>query len=328
MTAKTSDHNIDSKTDQFFKLDPHMIMKAADLFGFQPTGEIHQLNSYENRVFEIKLENANPVIAKFFRPQRWSKETIQDEHQFCFDLHHDGLSVGLPIQHSQTQESVLELNGINFCFYEKVRGRMMQEILINQFEKMGSLVAQLHNTGEKRQAQHRNYFGPSNEGKWDVLDQLYEVVSPEVRKDYFEVADFVFSELDQQLDDRSFIRVHGDLHRGNLLDNGQNDITIVDFDDFLNGPVVQDLWMIFPDQDFADTKEFELFLNGYEKLRHFDDQQLGLVPLLRSYRIINYAGWILNRWKDPSFPKIFPEFNTYRYWAEETDSLRKVASQF
>jgi len=193
---------------------------------------------------------------------------------------------------------------------------------------MGALVALLHNTGEKQKAHHRNLFGPSNENKWPVLDQLYEVVSPEVRKDYFEIADFVFSELDQQLNENEFIRIHGDLHRGNLLDNGQNEITLVDFDDFINGPVVQDLWMIFPDQDFTNTQEFELFLNGYEKLRHLDHQQLGIVPLLRSYRIINYAGWILQRWQDPSFPKIFPEFNTYRYWAEETDSLRKIASQF
>lgn len=314
--------------DQFFNLNPDAIMAAVDLYELNPTGEIHQLNSYENRVFEIKLESNPPVIAKFFRPGRWSKETILDEHEFCLDLKSDGLSVGLPIINQKTQTSVLEQNGIYFCLYEKVRGRMMQEILINQFEKMGSLVAQLHNTGEKKEAFNRNFFGPTQDQKWGVLDQLYEVVSPEVRKDYFDVAEFVFNELDERLEPQNFIRIHGDLHRGNLLDNGHNDITLVDFDDFINGPVVQDLWMIFPDEKFSDTKEFELFLKGYETLRRFDVKQLEIIPLLRSYRVINYAGWILNRWNDPSFPKIFPEFNTYRYWAEETDSLRKIASQF
>jgi Ser/Thr protein kinase RdoA (MazF antagonist) len=200
----------------------------------------------------------------------------------------------------------------------------MQEILLSQFEKLGSLTARLHNTGEKKEAQHRNFFGPTHDYKWDVLDQLYQVISPEVRPQYFELAEHVFQTLDEKLKPESFIRIHGDMHRGNLLDNGKDDITVVDFDDFLNGPVIQDFWMIFPDQEFAATKEFELFLKGYESLRHFDDSQLELVPYIRSYRVICYAGWILNRWSDPSFPKIFPEFNTYRYWAEELDSLRKI----
>lgn len=308
--------------DQFFNLDPHLILQSAEACGFVPTGEMHQLNSYENRVFEIKLENQKSIIAKFFRPGRWSKKTIQDEHEFCLDLTQDGLSVGQPYFYKN--ESVFEAQGIYYCFYEKVRGRMMQEILLHQFERLGSLTAQLHNTGEKKEAFNRNLFGPSADQKWNLLDQLDQVVAPEVRPDYMELAEHVFMTLDDQLDPSMYLRIHGDLHRGNLLDNGQNDITIVDFDDFINGPAIQDFWMIFPDQNFTDTDEFHLFLKGYESLRHFPQEQLQLVPYLRSYRVICYAGWILNRWKDPSFPKIFPEFNTYRYWAEETDSLRKI----
>jgi Ser/Thr protein kinase RdoA (MazF antagonist) len=318
MTAKTQ-----APTDQFFSLDPHLILKCTDQNGYMPTGEIHQLNSYENRVFEIKLEEQKSIIAKFFRPQRWSKETIEDEHQFCFDLIADGLSVGTPLK-SKNGESVFNADGILYCFYEKVRGRMMQEVLLNQFERLGSLTAQLHNTGEKKEAMHRNFFGPTQDNKWTVLDQLNDVIVPEIRPQYIELAEHVFNTLDEKLDPQGFIRIHGDLHRGNLLDNGKDDITIVDFDDFLNGPVVQDFWMIFPDQDFAPTQEFELFLKGYETLRHFDQRQMELVPYLRAYRVISYAGWILNRWNDPSFPKIFPQFNTYTYWAEEFDSLRKI----
>lgn len=319
MTVKNTD-----QATQFFNLDPHLILKCSDAQGYQPTGEIHQLNSYENRVFEIKLEHNQSVIAKFFRPQRWTKSTIQDEHEFCFDLHNDGLSVGLPLANGNDESVFTTESGIHYCFYEKVRGRMMQEILITQFERLGSLTARLHNTGEKKEALHRNFFGPSQDNKWSILDQLYEVISPEVRQQYMDIAEHVFQTLDEKLEPQNFIRIHGDLHRGNLLDNGKDEITIVDFDDFLNGPVIQDFWMIFPDQDFSNTREFELFLKGYESLRHFDDKQLELVPYLRSYRIICYAAWILNRWNDPSFPKIFPEFNTYRYWAEELDSLRKV----
>lgn len=317
----------DKITDQFFNLDPNRILSHAESFGYSPTGEIHQLNSYENRVFEIKLENHQSLIAKYFRPYRWTKQTISDEHQFCFDLDQDGVSVGLPIKNSEGT-TVFSDDQIFYGYYNKVRGRMMQEVLLNQFQHLGSVVARLHNTGEKRKALHRHEFGPSSENKWPVLDLLYDHVSVEVRNDYFDMADFVFNELDHQLDHNHYIRIHGDLHRGNLLDNGHNEITLVDFDDFINGPVIQDFWMIFPDQDFTHTNEFDLFLKGYEQLRHFDDNQLRLVPLLRSYRVINYAGWIMQRWNDPSFPKIFPEFNTYKYWAEETDSLRKIVSQF
>ena len=107
--------NLKATTDQFFNLDPHLILKCADLNGYTPTGESHQLNSYENRVFDIKLEDGKSVIAKFFRPQRWSKETIEDEHEFCFDLHADGLSVGLPLK-AKNNETVFNANGILYCF--------------------------------------------------------------------------------------------------------------------------------------------------------------------------------------------------------------------
>lgn len=313
--------------DQFFNLNPHLILQCADKAGFLPTGELIQLNSYENRVFEIKLENQSSIIAKFFRPLRWSKETLQDEHEFCFELAQEGLAVGLPLKiQAHNEASVHTVDGIHYAFYEKVRGRMMQEILKPQFEKLGSVVARLHNVGERRAALNRSFFGPSADQKWVLLDQLQDEVAPEVRSDYLAMAETVFFELDEKLSQFQDLRLHGDLHRGNILENSQNELTLVDFDDFINGPAIQDFWMIFPDQNFAQTEEFELFLKGYEALRSFDERQLDLVRFIRAYRVICYAGWILNRWNDPSFKKIFPDFNSYRYWAEETDSLRKIIS--
>lgn len=318
-------------TDQFFNLDPNIILTDAERQGYISTGEIHQLNSYENRVFDIKLDQDQAhqsIIAKYFRPKRWSKDTILDEHEFCFDLDEEGLSVGKPLRRKTDNETVFDSSGILYCYYEKVRGRMMQEILLPQFSKLGHCVATLHNVGERKIAHNRESLGPQLGNKWQILDQLYDHVAPEVRNDYFDIAEDVFQKLDDQLKPENYIRIHGDLHRGNLLDAGNNEITLVDFDDFVNGPPIQDFWMIFPDENFSNTKEYEEFMKGYELLRYFDEADLALVPLLRCYRVINYAGWILNRWADPSFPKIFPEFGTYSYWAEETDSLRKIASQY
>lgn len=318
----------------FYQLSPDVILNCVEKNGFVPTGEIQQLNSYENRVFNIKLEknDAHPdlteIIAKFYRPLRWSKETLRDEHLFEAELKQEGLAVATAYnlkKASPAFSTIDEFEGIYFSFFEKIRGRLLQELRPDQFKKIGRWLGQLHNIGEHRVAEHRPYLGPANDHKWDILNQLHSQVAPEVRNEYFENAEIIFSMLDEQLSETKMIRIHGDLHRGNILESPSEGLVVVDFDDFVNGPTVQDMWMLMPDTEFHDTKEFHEFVKGYEELRHFPFHELDLIPLLRGYRIITYAGWILNRWSDPSFPKIFPEFNTYKYWVEETESLARIA---
>lgn len=315
----------------FYNLQPDLILQCVEKNGFSPTGEIQQLNSYENRVFSLSLEphaqnnrGISHLIAKFYRPERWSKETLMDEHQFEIELKQEGLSVAAPyiLSHGSTIDSV---EGIQYAFFEKIRGRLMQELLPEHFKSIGRWLAQLHNIGEKKEALHRPYLGPSADHKWSVLDQLYDQVAPEVRHQYFDAAEKIFNHLDEALSNTPFLRIHGDLHRGNILESPTDGFVVVDFDDFVNGPAMQDMWMLMPNQDFQNTSEFESLVAGYEELRHFPFDQINLVPLLRGYRIINYAGWIHQRWSDPSFPKIFPEFNSYTYWVEEAESLNRIA---
>lgn len=313
----------------FYQLNPDAILDCVEKNGFIPTGEIQQLNSYENRVFSIKLEKSDrypitELIAKFYRPNRWSLETLLDEHRFEQELKDESLAVATAYT-LKNGSTVDEFDGIYYTFFEKIRGRMLQEMLPKHFKDIGRWLGQLHNISERTEAANRPTLGPTNDHKWDVLDQLYDHVSPEVRAQYFEAAETIFSRLDEALESAKFIRVHGDLHRGNILESPDTGFVVVDFDDFVNGPAIQDVWMLMPDTDFKDTKEFEEFVAGYEELRHFPFSEIDLTPLLRGYRIINYAGWILNRWSDPSFPKIFPEFNTYKYWAEEAESLMRIA---
>lgn len=324
---QTSPHDLN-----FYDLDPNVILQCVEKNGFIPTGEILQLNSYENRVFDVRLEEKNHadlystqptnLIAKFYRPARWSEKTLLDEHNFEIELKAEGLQVAAPykLKNNSTVDSV---GGIYYTFFEKVRGRLLQEIMPADFKKMGRWLAQLHNIGERRKALHRPTLGPTADDKWTLLETMYPAVAPEVREKYFDTAEEIFNSLDSMLKGASTIRIHGDLHRGNILESPEG-FVVVDFDDFVNGPAIQDVWMLMPEEDFQGTVEFENLVQGYEELRHFPYEQLKMVPALRGYRQITYAGWILNRWNDPSFPKLFPEFGSYRYWAEQTENIQQA----
>lgn len=312
------------KTLNFYDLDPNVILSTVEKNGFFVTGEMTQLNSYENRVFDIKLEENENLIAKYYRPGRWSKETLQDEHNFIRELKSESIEVALPyiLKNNSTIDTV---DGIHYTFFEKVRGRLIQELTNDHIKKLGRWLARLHNVGATKTAMHRPTLGPTNDNKWEQLDQLLRRVSPEVSGRYEEAAVRLFEALDERLEEVDFIRLHGDLHRGNILEDSSSNFVIVDFDDMVNGPAVQDFWMLMPSSDFKNTSEFECLVDSYSELREFPHEQLDLIPLLRGYRIINYAIWIMNRWSDPSFPRLFPDFGSYSYWAEETESLEKIA---
>lgn len=311
----------------FYELDPNRILTEVEKNGFHPTGELIQLNSYENRVFEIKLEDNTSIITKYYRPNRWSVQTLLDEHQFTRELKNESLEVAAPLNLKQHLSQGLTLgddHGIYYAYFEKIRGRLVQEFTLEHYKKIGRWLARLHNIGRKTEALHRNYFGPSEDDRWPLLEQLLTQVSPEVVARYEVAAKEIFYRLDEKLQTLPYIRIHGDLHRGNILESGQNDFVIVDFDDMINGPVIQDFWMLLSTEDYQSSDEFKTLIRSYSELSEFPHEQLLLIPLLRGYRIINYAIWIMLRWQDPSFPRLFPDFGSYSYWAEEVESLEKI----
>lgn len=309
--------------NSFYTLDPNLILATAEKNGFYVTGEMTQLNSYENRVFDIKLEDKNSIIAKFYRPGRWSLKTLQDEHNFIHELKSESLEVAGTLE-LKNKSSVDLVDGIYYSFFEKVRGRLLQELTPAHYKKIGRWLARLHNVGSKKAAEHRAYIGPNNDNKWPQLEKLLSQVSPEVGMRYENASVKIFEELDARLEDFNFIRLHGDLHRGNILEDSTSQFVIVDFDDMINGPEVQDFWMLMPSAD-TNSPEFNTLIESYSELREFPHEQLELIPLLRGYRIITYAIWIMNRWSDPSFPRLFPDFGSYSYWAEETENLEKIS---
>lgn len=311
----------------FYNLDPDKVLQAAENEGFRATGELTQLNSYENRVFDLRLEEPfqehSHTIAKFYRPQRWSREAVQEEHQFLWDLHQEQIPAVAPWR-LKNGGTISQQYGMNIAFFPKVRGRMPQEFLGNELFQVGRLMAQVHNIGAQRKAQHRPVMDTSYYGGWSTLDFLQDWIAPEVRDRYLKAAEIILQRLDDLLNVKEFIRIHGDCHKGNLLHNGQQ-FFLVDFDDFCTGPVIQDFWMLLSGDGEESALEREQIISGYEELRAFPHHQWEWVPWLRGLRIISYAGWIAKRWEDPSFPRLFPEFNTYSYWAEEVEALEKIA---
>ncbi|MEN0058742.1 MAG: phosphotransferase, partial [Bdellovibrio sp.] len=178
----------------------------------------------------------------------------------------------------------------------------------------------------KKTAPHRPALDNTYPGGWTTLDFLQEWITPELRHRYTVAAEDILFAIEDILNPAEFLRIHGDCHKGNLLNNGK-EFFLVDFDDFVNGPAIQDFWMLLSgDADLLEEEKFQI-IEGYEELREFPDHQWSWIPLLRGLRIISYAGWIAKRWQDPSFPRLFPEFNTFTYWAEEVEALEKISWQ-
>lgn len=310
-----------------------MVLAATEEAGFHPTGEFTQLNSYENRVFDIRLEKNTSehdrVIAKFYRPGRWGKPALQEEHSFLFDLQKEGIPVVAPLLHKNKQ-SLCDIEGLFVAFFPKFMGRMPEEFLEKDLHQVGRRLAQIHNMGARTRFQHRPILGESPYSLWDNLELLSRWVSPEVWPRYERAAITIIEAYEDFLNPKSFIRIHGDCHRGNLLakllPGNQREFFFVDFDDCAMGPEIQDFWMLFSGSDFDEEKD--LILSGYEELREFPHQQWQWIPLLRGLRIFSYSAWIARRWSDPSFPKLFPNFETFTFWAEETEALEKIAWSF
>lgn len=316
----------------FYNLTPDLALQSIEDQGFELTGRYTQLNSYENRVFSMELEAKEGVsnefvISKFYRPGRWSKEAIKEEHEFLQDLNQNGIPAVAPLKIKN--ETVFMCSSIYSTLFPKAVGRIPQELKIEELKQIGRLLARIHNIGAQKKALHRPTISTETYGD-KSLDILSPLIPPELSERYFDAAEKILNFLDEKLDPKTFIRIHGDCHKGNLLQTdplkGPKEYFFVDFDDFCTGPPVQDFWMLLSgDQDEA---EQAALLSGYSELRTFNQNDFDLIPGLRGLRMVYYSSWIAMRWEDPSFQKIFDNFKTYNYWAQATENLEKIAWSF
>lgn len=316
--------NNGKKENDFDALTPEVILNAVEVAGFRSTGEYSQLNSYENRVFDVFTESKDRVIAKFYRPGRWSDEAINDEHQFLDELKLEGISAVAALK-LQNGKSIVYSGKYRTALFPRVLGRNPQEFLPGELKQVGRLLARIHNVGARKKSQHRLTLDAKTFG-WDVLPRLENFVYPELLNQYLDVSERILEFLEDELQPQNYIRIHGDCHKGNLLHSG-SEFFFVDFDDFVNGPEVQDFWMLLSgiSTDIYASQEYDEMCSGYEELRNLPDDW-HLIEGLRGLRIISYAAWIAHRWNDPFFKRIFPNFMTYNYWADELHQLERIAS--
>lgn len=312
----------------FFDLTPQEVFTALEGEGLHSTGEYFQLNSYENRVFQMTLESGERVVAKFYRPGRWSQDAIFEEHEFLEDLRLEGFPVVSPLHLPSADSTLSQHKGIFFAVFPKALGRLPQEILPHDFPKLGKSLAHLHNIGLKRSSSKRPHWSTKDRG-WVSLQTLLPILPPHLKKAYEDTAVHILEGLQTLEQTAQFQRIHGDCHRGNLLQTDQpgqpRQFFFMDFDDFGMGSVVQDFWMLCSGDSEEAAQSLDSLLEGYLSLRSFNEEELSMMEPLRGLRILHYAAWIHNRWEDPSFPQIFPQFGSENHWLEELRQLDAIA---
>ena len=313
--------------DDFFSLTPDRVLTAVEVEGQRATGYVLALNSLENRVYEVELEDGSRRVAKFYRPERWSRETILDEHRFLAELLEAEIPVVAPIALAGSTLGTMagsDGGAIFYALFPRVRGRVPEELTDAQLVQLGRLVARLHGVGGSRRADHRATLTTEHYGAASVRMLLAGPWIPhEVAGRFKGVAEEILMACRRAgVDDQPAIRIHGDCHLGNLL-WGQNGPFFLDFDDFLHGPPVQDLWLIAPGRDDDAIAQRERLVEGYQSMRDFDRRSLRLVEPLRALRILRYAAWVANRYCDPAFQRAFPDFTEHSHWSREVQDLEE-----
>ena len=308
----------------FSGLDPDRVLDALQSVGIYGDGRLLALNSYENRVYQVGREDGPPVVAKFYRPQRWTSEAILEEHAFVAELAEREVPVvpALAIE----GRTLHEFGGFRFAVFPRRGGRAPELGDAATLEWMGRFIGRIHAVGglsayRVRPALDRQTFGR------EPVDYLLrqDFIPQELRATWASVAEQALAGVArcyERTGELPLLRLHGDCHGGNVLwtDDGPH---FVDFDDSRMGPAVQDLWMLLSGERIDMVRQMSDVLAGYEDFCDFDPRQLYLVEALRTLRLIHYSAWLAMRWDDPAFPAAFPWFNTQRYWQDRILELRE-----
>lgn len=308
----------------FEQLGPDTILDAVETTGRRTDGRALALNSYENRVYRIGLEDEAPVVAKFYRPERWSDAAILEDHRFSQELAEHDIPVVPPL--TDNGQTLHNTGLYRFSLYPLQGGRAPELDNPGQLEIIGRFIARLHLVGEIRKFDQRPMISPDRLGVQSADFLLQSQHIPDALKNSYEaITRDILDTVKQrflQFGNVKQLRIHGDFHPGNLLWREETP-HIVDLDDCCTGPAIQDLWMFLSgDRDYRSARLGDL-LCGYEEFREFDVRELQLIEPLRALRQIYYAAWLARRWQDPAFKLAFPWFASARYWDDHVLSLRE-----
>ncbi|SDL18824.1 serine/threonine protein kinase [Pseudomonas indica] len=307
----------------FDTLTPDLVLDAVESLGYLSDARILALNSYENRVYQVGIEGEQPLIAKFYRPARWSDAAILEEHRFTHELAECEVPVVAPVQ--RDGQTLFEHAGFRFALFPRRGGRAPEPGNLDQLYRLGQLLGRLHAVAAIRAFEHRETLGVDNFGHASLATLLEGGFIPRsLLPAYESVARDLLKRLDELFRRVRYtpIRLHGDCHPGNLLCRDET-FHIVDLDDCRMGPAVQDLWMMLAGERQERLGQLAELVDGYQEFHDFDSRELPLIEGLRALRLMHYSAWLARRWDDPAFPMSFPWFGTERYWGEQILMLRE-----
>jgi len=329
----------------FANLDPQQVLNALDLVGLRGDGRVLQLNSYENRVFQVFLEDgargAEAVVAKFYRPGRWSDAQIVEEHAFALELAAAEVPVIPPLTlHAQAGWSGLQVLGNpptlacldtdqgrhRYTAARRCAGREPELEDPEAMRQLGRFIGRLHAVGRLRPFEHRHHMNARRDGRRAMALLMNGGFVPDTERPAWrdaceralDAAELAFDAAEPL----ATLRLHGDCHLGNVLwrDGAPH---IVDLDDAMQGPAIQDLWMLVSGDHATMAQQLNTLLQGYEQFSDFDDRERRLIEPLRTRRMLLHSAWLAERWTDPTFPLNFPFFGTAAYWNQQTTQLRE-----
>ncbi len=305
-------------------LDSSFIMDAVESQGFLCDCRVSALNSYENRVYQVGIEEGEPFVAKFYRPGRWSDAQIVEEHRFSMELAEHELPVVAPWRNA-AGETLFHYGEFRFALYPREGGRAPEFDNLDNLVILGRMLGRIHRIGAVRPFTERPALDSRSFGYASVALIREQFIPGEYRESYMVVTDRLLEGIDAILAEAGpvrYIRAHGDCHAGNILWRGEAP-HFVDFDDARMAPAVQDLWMMLSGDRARRTAQLEALIEGYNEFHDFNPAELRLIEPLRALRMLHYSAWLARRWEDPIFPVTFPWFNTIRYWGEHLLDLRE-----
>lgn len=319
---------MDELQHAYAELGPATVLDAVDARGYRTSGHLLALNSYENRVYQIGLEDDGFLVAKFYRPNRWSDAAIREEHAFCNELVAAEIPVIAPLADDKG-ETLFSFEGFRYALYPRRGGRWPDLDNPDNLEWLGRYLARVHNVGQTRPFAHRPRLDAQSFG----VESYQFILEGGFIPSHLDVAyRSLVEDLLQQIEAAyaaagriETLRLHGDFHPGNILwtEAGPH---FVDLDDCRTGPAIQDIWMLLSGERSEMALALSELIEGYELFREFNRRELALIEPLRTLRMIHYAAWLARRWDDPAFHQAFPWFNTDRYWEDHVLSLREQAA--